>query len=253
VPRTGIPVANDTSFGAGYAPYSRLEQSVLHVSSLLRGSDFRLAFPAAGDDFKVMGRRIDARIGMTIALAFVDREVRDLGDYFAQKAAMETWLAERLTPGCSILINALDTSNADGEQGIYLTVTGTSAEQADDGQVGRGNRVSRLITPSRPMSLEAAAGKNPVSHVGKLYNVLSSELARGLMMDVPELREVSVQLLSAIGQPVNQPLLVGLACCLKGGSSAPLHEGRLRAIVQAHLDSLPSLSMRLARGEARVF
>jgi S-adenosylmethionine synthetase len=253
VPRAGAPVANDTSFGAGYAPYSRLEQGVLHVSSLLRGSDFRLAFPAAGDDFKVMGRRIDGRTGMTVALAFVDREVSDLDDYFAQKAAMEAWLAERLTPGCALRINTLDAANDDGERGIYLTVTGTSAEQADDGQVGRGNRVSRLITPSRPMSLEAAAGKNPVSHVGKLYNVLSFEIARALLMEAPDLCEVSVQLLSAIGQPVDQPLLVGLACCLKGGAAAPQHEARLAAIVQAHLDGLPSLSMRLARGEVRVF
>jgi S-adenosylmethionine synthetase len=81
---SGFPVANDTSFGAGYAPYSRLEQAVLHVSSLLRGSDFRLAFPAAGDDFKVMGRRIEGVIGMTIALAFVDRVVRGVDDYFPE-------------------------------------------------------------------------------------------------------------------------------------------------------------------------
>jgi S-adenosylmethionine synthetase len=50
---------------------------------------------------------------------------------------------------------------------VYLTVTGTSAEAGDDGEVGRGNRVNDLITPYRPISLEAAAGKNPVTHVGQ--------------------------------------------------------------------------------------
>lgn len=190
---------------------------------------------------------------MTIALAFVDREVRDADDYFAKKAAMETWLAQRFAPECSICINTLDARNAKDEDGIYLTVTGTSAEHADDGEVGRGNRVNGLITPSRTMSLEAAAGKNPVSHVGKLYNVLSFDLARALATEVSGLREVSVQLLSAIGQPVNLPLLVGVECCLNDGSATPLDERRLPPIVQAHLDGIPSLSMRLARGECRVF
>ena len=60
---------------------------------------------------------------------------------------------------------------------MYLTLLGTSAEQGDSGQVGRGNRVCGLISLNRPMSVEAAAGKNPVSHVGKIYNVLAHELA----------------------------------------------------------------------------
>jgi S-adenosylmethionine synthetase len=249
----GAPLANDTSFGAAHAPYSRLEQAVLRLSSLLRGAAFRRAFPAAGDDFKVMGRRIGQRMAMTVALAFVDREVAGVDDYFAQKAAMEEWLAERGAPGCAIRINTLDARQAGGEDGVYLTVTGTSAEQADDGQVGRGNRVNGLITPMRTMSLEAAAGKNPVSHVGKIYNVLALEIARALAAQVPGLREVAVQLLSAIGQPVNQPLLVALGCCLDGASQEAPAQARLLAIVREHLEGIPSLSMRLARGELRVF
>jgi S-adenosylmethionine synthetase len=63
-----------------------------------------------------------------------------------------------------IAINAADHLPAGA---VYLTVTGTSAEAGDDGEVGRGNRVNGLITPYRPMSLEAAPGKNPVTHVGK--------------------------------------------------------------------------------------
>lgn len=33
---------------------------------------FRAFYPAAGDDFKVMGRRVVNQIGMTVALAFID-------------------------------------------------------------------------------------------------------------------------------------------------------------------------------------
>jgi len=67
---------------------------------------------------------------------------------------------------------------------LYLTATGTSAEQGDDGQVGRGNRVNGLITPYRPMTLEAAAGKNPVSHVGKTYNIAARQICDKIVDDL---------------------------------------------------------------------
>ncbi len=48
------------------------------------------------------------------------------------------------------------------KKSVFLTVTGTSAEMGDDGSVGRGNRCNGLITPNRPMSMEATSGKNPI-------------------------------------------------------------------------------------------
>jgi len=64
---------------------------------------------------------------------------------------------------------------------LYLTVTGTSAESGDDGQAGRSNRVGGLITQWRPMTLEAAAGKNVFSHVGKSYSSVAHQIARELV------------------------------------------------------------------------
>lgn len=40
--------------------------------------------------------------------------------------------------------------------------------------------IDGLIIPYRPMSVEAAAGKNSRSHVGKLHNVLAYRAARGI-------------------------------------------------------------------------
>ena len=48
---------------------------------------------------------------------------------------------------------------AGGSEGVYLSLLGTSAEDADSGQVGRGNRVNGLISLNRPLGTEAAAGK----------------------------------------------------------------------------------------------
>ena len=93
---------------------------------------------------------------------------------------------------------------------MYVTVSGLSAEMGDCGQVGRGNRVNGLITPGRCMSLEAAAGKNPVAHVGKLYNVLAMLMARDIHATLADIAEVRVQLLSAIGKPVDDPQVAAI-------------------------------------------
>ncbi len=158
----GMPIANDTSFGVGYAPYSRLERCVSQAAETLRSADFKLRFSAAGNDFKVMGHRIGDTITLTIAVAFIDRHVSSVSHYFTIKQGMETYLRGTLPHAAAIRINTLDDPDARDEAGVYLTVSGLSAEMGDCGQVGRGNRVNGLITPGRCMSLEAAAGKNPV-------------------------------------------------------------------------------------------
>ena len=75
----------------------------------------------------------------------------------------------------TVHINTADDINTGS---VFLTVTGTSAEMGDDGSVGRGNRCNGLITPNRPMSMEATSGKNPINHIGKIYNILSTKLAK---------------------------------------------------------------------------
>jgi S-adenosylmethionine synthetase len=212
-----IPVANDTSFGCGYAPYSRLEQSVLALSRLLKSPEFRTAFPAAGDDFKIMGHRVNGSLHFTIALAFVDRHVEGVESYFAVKRAIRDYLADYLGGPAAIRINTLDDPAAKDENGVYLTVTGLSAEMGDDGQVGRGNRVNGLITPGRDMSLEAAAGKNPTSHVGKVYNVLAMLMARDIHQRLDAADDVDVKLLSAIGERTDQPQVAAIEVGSKCG------------------------------------
>lgn len=78
-----------------------------------------------------------------------------------------------------VFLNVLDQSGADAA-GAYLTLLGASAEVGDSGEVGRGNRVRGIISLLRPASAEAAAGKNPVAHVGKIYNVLTEVLVEDI-------------------------------------------------------------------------
>jgi S-adenosylmethionine synthetase len=197
-----IPPANDTSFGVGFAPMTQLETTVLKVENFLNSKEMKKKFPSIGEDIKVMGSRDDNNTNLTVAIAFVSKFLSSLEEYYDQKEKIRELIEKKFkTDGMNVYINTCDTKDS-----IYLTVTGTSWENGDDGQVGRGNRANGLITPCRTMSLEAVAGKNPVTHVGKIYNLKAQEIANKIN-DIFKVREVQVQLLSKIGCPINDPFI----------------------------------------------
>ena len=204
------PLCFYTSDQAHSCHQKALETLVLACADELASASFRSVFPAAGLDFKVMGHRVGTSVTLTVALALIDRHVRSVADYFAIKDAVRVHIASTLSAGIDVRINTLDDPAARDESGVYVTVSGTSAEMGDDGEVGRGNRASRLITPSRPMSLEACAGKNPVAHVGKIYNVLAMRIAEEVHAAVSGAPAVDVALLSAIGAPIDQPQVASI-------------------------------------------
>jgi S-adenosylmethionine synthetase len=206
--RKDIPGANDTSFGIGFAPFSEVERLTLASEEWLNSKETKKRLPGIGEDIKVMGLREKDKITLTICIAQVDKYVASVHDYMENIAKAKEGLseiAEKTTErNVEIMINTGDIPDM-GESGLFLTVTGTSAENGDDGSVGRGNRVSGLITPGRPMSMEAASGKNPINHVGKIYNILSFRIADRIVAEVPEIKQAEVQLLSQIGSPIDDP------------------------------------------------
>lgn len=232
------PLANDTSIGTGFAPLDALERAVLAAERALNDPAYLRANPADGEDVKVLGVRQRNRIALTIARAMVGRHVASLDAYRAMKARIgaAACAAAAAAGGleCSAEVNGGDGSDASS---IYLTVTGLSAEAGDDGEVGRGNRINGLITPDRPMSLEAAAGKNPVTHVGKLYNIVANRAALALS-GLDGVREAECLLVSRIGQPITQPQLAEVRLRLED----PRRLASLRPAVEATLcDQLAGL------------
>jgi S-adenosylmethionine synthetase len=208
-----VPLANDTSIGVGFAPLSPLERLVYETERLLNSRDFKKKYPAVGEDIKVMGLRKDKHIVLTIATAIIDREVRDERDYKSIKNNVieeVKALAHKIVPDYVVEVN-VNTADIE-EKGIYyITVTGTSAEHGDDGATGRGNRANGLITPMRPISLEATAGKNPVNHVGKIYNVLAKIIAEKVYKNYEHLfSDIYIEILSQIGKPINEPLIASV-------------------------------------------
>jgi S-adenosylmethionine synthetase len=245
-----VPLSNDTSIGTGYAPLSPLEQTILDLEPHLTSIEFRAAHPHVGTDVKVMGVRRGDRSDLTLAVAFVDRFVSDLDDYRRKKALLRERIAARASGRMevSVALNAAD----DLERGAaYLTVTGTSAEAGDDGETGRGNRVNGLITPYRPMTMEAVAGKNPTNHVGKLYNVAASRLA-GAIVEIHGVKRAECCLVSSIGAPIDRPQLVHLRVLAE---DRPLESLRapLLELVHAHLFDLRTTWRAVVRGELSLF
>jgi len=249
----GVRLANDTSFGTGFAPLDRLERAVLAVERALGAPDTHAAFPEIGDDIKVLGVRSADRIELTVACAFVGGHLASLPDYFAGKERVRSLAAAaaREAAGGEVDVE-VNTADGDTAESVYLTVTGLSAEAGDDGQVGRGNRVNGLITPYRPMSLEAAAGKNPVSHTGKLYNLLAERIARALAEELAGVDEAYCYLLSRIGSPVTEPQLADIRLRLADPDAIDALRRGAAKIVRAQLRAAPGLWREVLAGRCPV-
>jgi S-adenosylmethionine synthetase len=138
-------------------------------------------------------------------------------------------------------------------QSVYLTVTGTSAEMGDDGSVGRGNRCNGLITPNRPMSMEATSGKNPINHIGKIYNLLSTMIARECVEKVEGVEEMYIRLLSQIGKPIDFPLVASVQVLPMAGVTLRDIDTEIEGIVNKNLANVTSITEKVIRGELRTF
>jgi S-adenosylmethionine synthetase len=202
---TDIRLANDTSFGVGYAPMSECERIVYNAEKLIN-SKLKKRMPELGEDVKVMAARKNDTINLTIAVAMIDSEIPDLDHYISIKEELKNRIFDETSRHTSREVT-VDINTADNyKKGIvYLTVTGLSMENGDDGSVGRGNRVNGVIAPYRPMSMEAHSGKNPITHVGKLYNILAFRIAEDIAELSNEIAEVYVRIVSQIGKPIDKP------------------------------------------------
>jgi S-adenosylmethionine synthetase len=252
--RDNAPLANDTSIGVGQAPLSRLERLVLAVERAINTTDRTRIDPAWGEDVKVMGIRQHDTVQLTVACALIGRYLRHMDDYVANKLKIENLTRELAgRHGFAICEAAVNTADDPVSGTVYLTVTGTSAEAGDDGEVGRGNRVNGLITPCRPMSLEAAAGKNPVTHVGKIYNVLASRISEALVTTMPEIASAQCLMVSQIGRPVTEPALVQVGVATRDGLPSADLKQRIDEIAAHHMNCIPGLIDDFVEGKIGVF
>jgi S-adenosylmethionine synthetase len=250
----GMPLSNDTSFGVCYAPLSQTERLVLEAESYLNSRKVKKELPEVGEDIKVMGLRKDSHILLTIAAPQISSLTPDLEHYVSVKEEVTNRVKDMATGitnrDVEVSVNTAD----DLERSIvYLTVTGTSAEQGDDGNTGRGNRVHGLITPCRPMSLEATAGKNPINHVGKIYNVLARQMSEKVYREVEGISEIYIKVLSQIGKPIDQPLMTDVQLIMNKGVPIDRVRGDVESIVDEGLVDICKISEDIIDGKILLF
>ncbi len=247
-------LANDTSFGFGFAPLTETEQLTLDIERFLNSAQYKKERPMVGEDIKVMSVRENGRISVTLAIAFVAHLVPSIEDYMEQKEGITAdalKLAKTKTKkDIEIAINNGDFYD---RKEIYLTKSGLSCEAGDDGQVGRGNRVNGLITPFRRMSLEAAAGKNPSNHVGKIYNVLAREIALDVVKIYPNVKECSVSIVSQIGRKIDDPKNLGIELKMEKGAKSESIRSKVKDIAEDALSNLEYITHELADGHYSMF
>ncbi|MFB3765242.1 MAG: methionine adenosyltransferase [Methanotrichaceae archaeon] len=247
-----IPSANDTSFGVGYAPLSETENIVYNTErELMR---MKTSMPAIGEDIKVMGMREGDIINLTIACATVDKYVADLKAYADLKMDIVEHITNYAKQFTSRKVQAQMNVADNIESGsVYTTVTGTSAEMGDDGAVGRGNRANGLITPNRPMSLEATCGKNPINHVGKLYNLLSMVAARQIAEEIKGIDEIYIKILSQIGKPIDEPHIASVQVVPKNGADFASIEAQATQMMDDWLANIPKIQQMIFKGEISTY
>jgi S-adenosylmethionine synthetase len=243
--------ANDTCVGSGYAPLTETEELVLSAERFLNSAEFKRRFPETGQDIKVTGLRRDRKLTLILSLAFIDSRIPDEQTYFQRKEQigleLKHFLKERMRriEELEISINTLDQPGR-GVAGIYLTVLGTSADGADGGQVGRGNRPNGVNSFMRPLSTSAVAGKNPASNVGKIYNLFAYELARRIQIAIDGLEEVYISLFAQIGASLDRPVVTAVRVVPGAGTLVRSVEQDIAEIVRENLSEIPAFAKRLA-------
>jgi S-adenosylmethionine synthetase len=92
------------------------------------------------------------------------------------------------------------------------------------------------------MTLEATAGKNPVTHVGKLYNLVAPRIAAAIVAQLPEVKDATCVLVSRIGYPVSDPYLIDIGLAREARSGA---KEVILDIAHAELARIPELRSEL--------
>lgn len=172
---------NDTSFSVG-SPFTKNEVLVLRIGNFLE----HLAEEKSevGTDYKIMF--IDGKVIIAIALRCKNR-----GEYLKVKKFIKKKIK-------NLYKIKFEINTADNKKFQFNTITGTSLEQGDAGMTGRGNRYNGLITPMRPMTMEAYCGKNDLTHIGRIYQRKAHEIAQK--------EKKRILLVNKIGKNVNSPI-----------------------------------------------
>ncbi len=196
---------NDTSTTVSYFPMSKLETLVLNIEQFLNSNVYKKEKPWVGNDIKVMGIRKDKKIEITSCVPLISRYVKNLQDYQEKINIIKNDIekeTKKIFKRSDITIY-LNTRDNYEKNDLYMTLTGSAIESGDEGAVGRGNRTRGVIPFTRNFSMEAACGKNPVYHTGKLFSAIGNIISQKIYEKYKV--ENTVYCTSKMGDDINNP------------------------------------------------
>ncbi len=178
-------VTNDTSAVVGFWPKTLAETITLELEALFYNRDESPKYDFIGQDIKIMVIRDKNVFNITMCIPFFAQHISSYKNYEVKKnfiyGILNDYLKERLKgKKFNLFINTQDQNVRDKTtvRKLYFVATGSSTDFGEEGCVGRGNNRTGFIPMKRAYSMEAAWGKNPVYHVGKVYGLIVDEMAK---------------------------------------------------------------------------
>jgi len=243
--------SNDTSTAVAYSPLSVTEQIVMLVETTLNGKEFKKLHPYVGTDIKVMAKRMQKRMDITVCIPFIAVHTPSKEFYFEKLELLRDIVKKLITSQfdqfeVTVFLNTRDNPN---KSDYYLTLTGSAIESGDEGVVGRGNRYNGVIPFTRQMSMEACCGKNPVYHVGKLYTAIAS-LISGEIFEITGI-ETCIYLTSQMGRSLSDPWSICVEICGKEATST--ERQMFEEIIERNLANANETTRKIVNGELNLF
>jgi S-adenosylmethionine synthetase len=203
--------ANDTSSVVSYWPLTESERLTLDLEGYFYDEKQRPRFKEFGQDVKVMIVRRKKHFDITICVPFFIKYFSDSNSYWKSLVKLESelfnFVKERLGNKADFNLN-VNTQNPDRFSDLkvksgYFVAAGGALDYGEEGLVGRGNNRLGIIPSIRPYTMEAAYGKNPVYHVGKVIGLVSDTIAKEIANKFNCQSEVYI--ISRIGDSLLRP------------------------------------------------
>ena len=233
--------SNDTSLGVGYAPFSIVEKFILELEIFLNSNKTKKRYPWLGTDIKIMCKRVKNDVSITMCIPQIADFVGSL-DAYKENLQICHKLINQLAKKWHVNLVELNINTRDkfDVYELYLTATGTSLESGDEGLVGRGNRITRLISPTNPYSMEGSCGKNPVYHIGKLYYLQAQIIANEIYKKIGVNNQIFLG--SQSGRKLEDPWI---NVVILPKSISKIDEKKIKTIVKNKIERIRELTKQI--------
>jgi S-adenosylmethionine synthetase len=238
-------LANDTVIAVGSFEKNSVGAAIIRFEQAIYEGLTPWLVDKIGTDVKVAAFGTAMSTNITACIPVRPEAISSVSQYHELINCVSKLLStekERFQSETKINTVTLSINTKDTASGIYIAPFGTALGKGDCGAVGRGNKLSGFINYGAMSSIEAPAGKNPLNHVGKLYQYIAQLLAEELVTLFNQ-DFATVLIYTQNGRPLDDPHSVKVI--LADTSSDAILAAKER--LQQHLSSISYFWKRLVQ------